>query len=330
VVELQAPFPWFGGKSTVATEIWLRFGYVRNYIEPFFGSGAVLLARPTPFEGVETINDKDRFVANFWRAVHFDSDAVTAWCDWPVNETDLESRHYWLITDGTKRLESILGDPLGFDAQIAGWWCWGICSWIGSGWCAGKGPWQWTGEAWAKRDGAGVNRQLPHLGNAGMGINRQRPHLGNAGRGDFIRDWFRALSERLRGVRVCSGDWSRVCGDSVTTKHGLTAVFLDPPYSAEANRDRALYSTEDLSVAHDVRRWALERGNDRLYRICLAGYEGEHEMPGWTALPWKARGGFGSQGEGRGRENAAREVLWFNPHCLRVGRVVQGGLFSGE
>lgn len=44
-VTLKAPFPYFGGKSKVAPLIWERFGVVSNYVEPFFGSGAVLLAR---------------------------------------------------------------------------------------------------------------------------------------------------------------------------------------------------------------------------------------------------------------------------------------------
>ncbi len=44
-------------------------------------------------------------------------------------------------------------------------------------------------------------------------------------------------------------------------------------------------------------------------------------MPeGWVVVPWKAKGGYGSQGKGRGRENAAREVLWFSPACLRPER----------
>ena len=52
-------------------------------------------------------------------------------------------------------------------------------------------------------------------------------------------------------------------------------------------------------------------------RIAPCGYEGEHEMPpSWTTLRWKAKGGYGSQGDGRGRENAEREVAWFSPHCL--------------
>jgi site-specific DNA-adenine methylase len=44
---LKAPFPWFGGKSRVADIVWDRFGDVANYVEPFFGSGAVLL-HPAP------------------------------------------------------------------------------------------------------------------------------------------------------------------------------------------------------------------------------------------------------------------------------------------
>lgn len=40
--QLQAPFPWFGGKRKVASEVWARFGRVDNYVEPFFGSGATM------------------------------------------------------------------------------------------------------------------------------------------------------------------------------------------------------------------------------------------------------------------------------------------------
>lgn len=57
---LRAPFPYFGGKSRVAAECWRRFGDVRNYIEPFMGSAAMLLGRPHwPWKGnrIETVND---------------------------------------------------------------------------------------------------------------------------------------------------------------------------------------------------------------------------------------------------------------------------------
>ena len=35
---LKAPFPFFGGKSRVADNVWSRFGNVPNYVEPFAGS----------------------------------------------------------------------------------------------------------------------------------------------------------------------------------------------------------------------------------------------------------------------------------------------------
>ncbi len=322
---LQAPFPWFGGKSSVADVIWQRLGNCVNYVEPFFGSGAVLLARPHVGK-TETINDKDAFVSNFWRAVQAAPEAVAKHADWPVNETDLQARHWWLLTVGAGRLRNISGDPSLYDAQVAGWWLWGACSWIGSGWCSGNGPWQWGASGWAKigNAGMGINRQLPHLGNAGRGINRQLPHLGDAGRGAVILEWIGALSERLRAVRVCSGDWSRVCGPSVTHRHGVTGVFLDPPYADTASRTEGLYSTDDLEVAHAVRAWAIEEGRNPLMRICLAGYDGEHELPeDWEVVEWKARGGFGSQGDdedGIGRVNSQRERLWFSPGCIKPHR----------
>lgn len=306
--ELKAPFPWFGGKSAIADVVWKRFGRTENYVEPFFGSGAVLLARPEAGK-TETINDKDHFVANFWRAVQRDPDAVASYADWPVNEADLHSRHWWLLTDGAARISTIDGDPDAFDAQVAGWWVWGACSWIGSGWCSGRGPWQWGASGWAK------------IGDAGMGLNRQLPHLGDAGRGRFIAEWIGRLADRLRDVRVCAGDWSRVCGPSVTHRHGTTAVFLDPPYADTAGRTDGLYAVDCLSVAHEVREWAIEQGKNPLMRICLAGYEGEHALPNdWETVEWKARGGFGSQDDdedGMGRQNSARERLWFSPACIK-------------
>jgi 16S rRNA G966 N2-methylase RsmD len=46
----------------------------------------------------------------------------------------------------------------------------------------------------------------------------------------------------------------------VTHGFGLTAVFLDPPYSDDANRANDLYAKDDLSVSHKVREWLLPTG----------------------------------------------------------------------
>jgi len=359
---LSAPFPWFGGKRKVAAEVWSRFGTVANYVEPFFGSGAVMLGRPAPAVGNETINDLDGYVANFWRSVKLSPEATAEYADNPVNENDLHARHVWLLQRRETLQSHLDGDPEWHDPQIAGWWVWGIACWIGSGFCSGNGPW-WINEAGQLvhlgNNGRGVNRQLVHLGNNGRGVNRQLVHLGdngqgvnrkrvhlgdngqgvnrklvhlgNNGRGSEpqarLGPWFAALAARLRNVRVCSGDWSRVCGPSVTFKHGLTGVFLDPPYADTAERQSDLYRVDSEDVAHNVRDWAVANGDNPLLRIALCGYEGEHEMPpSWSVHSWLAGEGFGAQADERS-ENGKRERIWFSPSCSAKR---QGSLFDAN
>ena len=316
---LRAPFPWFGGKSRVAAEVWRRFGDVPNYVEPFCGSLAVLLGRPVKHRGrIETVNDADGFVANFWRAISADPEETARWSDWPVNENDLHARHAWLLDQRVRLTARLEGDPVYYDPQIAGWWAWGACAWIGSGWCSGDGPWRVVdGELVLGNAGKGINRQLPHLGDAGQGINRQLPHLGDAGQG--IYDWFGQLAARLRSVRVACGDWSRVVSDSVTVRHGVTGVLLDPPYGSEVEQTR-VYATDAPDIARTIHAWCVERGNDPQLRIALCGYAGEgHEVlesQGWTPHRWKAHGGYGGGRGGTGEANRRRETVWFSPHCL--------------
>ena len=313
---LQAPFPWFGGKRKVSAEVWARFGAVDNYVEPFFGSGAVLLGRPSPIVGNETINDLDGYVANFWRAIQREPEGVAVWADNPVNENDLHARHVWLLQQRETLRARLDGDPEFSDPKIAGWWVWGIACWIGSGFCSGKGPW-WIDE---NRKLVHLDRKLVHLGDNGRGVNRKLVHLGDNGQGERLVDWFGALSERLRRVRVCSGDWSRVCGPSVTHKHGMTGVFLDPPYADTADRQSDLYREDSLDVAHAVREWAIANGDHPLLRIALCGYDGEHEMPAdWSVYRWSAGEGFGGQAAERSK-NGNRERIWFSPACIDVDR----------
>lgn len=333
VPKLRAPFPYFGGKSRAAPLIWQALGDVKNYVEPFAGSAATLLARPHA-PRTETINDADGFISNFWRAVRCDPEAVAKWADYPVIEADLEARHAWLLVRSS-RLRWSLEDPEFFDAKIAGWWVWGACAWIGSGWCSGDGPHVFDGAHIRDRRedpnaaskginrqmphlsaGRGINRQLPHL-SAGQGINRKMPHVGDAGRGAFILEWMEELSARLRNVRVACGGWERVLSPSVTTRHGLTGIFLDPPYS-EGKMDYAAGGV-GTSVSADVAAWAIEHGDNPLNRIVLCGYEGEHDMPdNWRVVEWKASGGYGSQANGQARANSRRERLWLSPACLPV------------
>jgi DNA adenine methylase len=325
---LKAPFPYFGGKSKTASWVWERFGVVSNYVEPFFGSGAILLCRPGAVTGTETVNDLDGLVANFWRAIKNSPNETAEWADNPVNENDLHARHAWLVGQKESLAPRLEGDPEWCDPKIAGWWAWGMCCWIGSGFCSGNGPWH-VRDGRLVRDGgaeSGVNRKLVNLGDAGRGVSRQIPQLGKTNgvnkkdiRGAFLRDWFESLSRRFRYVRVASGDWSRVCVPTAlfSADHKnkrTTAIFLDPPYAETAVRCKDVYRKDNLSVANDVRSWAIEHGDDPRLRIALCGYEGEHEMPDtWQQVAWKAHGGYGNQSRSI---NRTRERIWFSPHCL--------------
>lgn len=368
---LKAPFPYFGGKSKIAPLVWECFGSVQNYVEPFFGSGAVLLSCPEPGH-TETVNDADGLLANFWRATAHDAEQVASYADWPVNEADLHARHRWLV-DHRGMVEDLMADPEWYDAKAAGWWVWGISQWIGTGWCP--------------RDPAGVSAQAPMLsgdsGASGRGVHsgrlaHKRPSVGGTGdrthkgRGvhrdqlarkmPFIAspapdraqhglgvhgkrlsqqmpelgayygmandrgvrrqhhdgvplyEYFAQLQARLRRTRVVCGDFERILGPSVTWRHGTTAVFLDPPY---ADAEHAVTYSGGGNVWERVCGWCEANGDNPALRIALCGYADTWQAPaGWASHRWRTSGGYGSQGNARGRENANREVIWFSPACL--------------
>ena len=376
----KTPFPYFGGKSAAADIAWEAMGDVEHYVEPFAGSLAVLLRRPHEANRTyysETVNDADGLLVNAWRSMQLSPDETARHASNPVAEADLHARHYALVKwRAETQLEQLMGDPSWHDPQMAGWWMWGMSSWIGSGFCSGNGAWSpdETGRLRKSEKRSGVKRQRPHLGNNGQGVNhagtrepgvdRNRPHLGDDGQGvnrpqlrepgvesvaefhpvtmpELLR-WFRFLSARLRHVRIINGDWSRVLTGgaskplAVRMGGGACGVFLDPPYSTEADRDMSLYAKESGTVAHDVRAWCAEHGDDPQYRIVLAGFDNEHtdlEPLGWRCVEWfKAgflTGGMGNAASGGTKTQQKRERMWLSPHCLGAEKPsAQGDLFG--
>jgi hypothetical protein len=178
----------------------------------------------------------------------------------------------------------------------------------------------------------GVYKKRPHL-NAGQGVNRQRPHHRDTGQlpenvpGAHIPtsatqpliNYFTELAERLRGVRVCCGDWARVVTTGALSYGRNYGIFLDPPYDGEV-RTKNLYSTDDHDVSAAVREWAVANGDNPKYRIVLAGYDDEHAslMPtSWRVHRYSASLAYGSaNGGGVNAANRHKECLWFSPHCV--------------
>jgi hypothetical protein len=315
---IAAPFPYFGGKRRAAPRIWQALGDPAGYVEPFAGSAAVLLARPT-FTGrrVETLNDADGWLVNTWRAIQLSPAEVAQHAWGPVTEIDYHARLAWLQQRRTPDLVAWMeGDPEAHDAKAAGWWLYVVACGIGDPF--GPGPWRVVDGHLRKLPhlgdaGKGVNRELPHLGDAGKGVNRELPHLGDAGKGQ-LESYMGQLADRLRRVRITCGSWQRVVKPSVTRSgtggDGTRAIFLDPPYATSGD----LYAHVDADVGLAVRDWCVTA--PRELRVILCGYDTEHDAllaHGWTVTEGKSGGGAGYS---TNSANGRRERLWLSPACI--------------
>lgn len=309
--KLQAPFPYFGGKSAMAPIIWQALGNVKHYIEPFFGSGAVLLNRPNfdPKKHIETINDKNCFVANVWRSLQFNPDEVAKWCDWPVNHIDLSARKIKLMEKEEYLREGLISNPEWFDAKLAGYWIWAASCWIGFGFTS-------------------IN-QRPDIASSGKGVHKIGliSHINNGEKevkelyNVNIYTWFRQLSERLRQVRVVCGDWTRVCDGDWQDGSGIVGMYFDPPYGI-TDRDQNIYHHDGIDIAKDVLAWCRERGKKKTYRIIISGYEEYHELlnEGWTIFKWSTQGGYANTSKEK-NTNRHREKIYFSPHCINARQI---------
>lgn len=297
-MSLQAPFPYFGGKRTVARQVRQRFGKVKQYLDPLCGSLAVLLEDEPA--GQETVGDLNLYIANFWRSVKNQPDAVADAADYPVIHIEQTARHRWLCEpERVAELRESLMDPEWHgDAKIAGWWVWGQCCWIGQGWCSGS---------------QGNNGKVPHTFNRGNGINAARgrdqvpvsdisgkgvhshrlrdqvPFTSRIGAGvhkvanrGAIHRLMNELSVRLRHVVVINGDWTRCLNSYYGRGSGqVTAIFFDPPY---LSFERLYRDSEPVACA--VEMWCREHGDTEGLRIALCGHAGDYDLPGWDCVQW--------------------------------------------
>lgn len=300
---LKAPYQWFGSKRQVCSAIWERFGDPDVFIDPFFGSGAILLGRPHE-GGLEVINDADSLLCNVWRAITYAPEETAKAATYPPSENDIIARHKWLMKEGRKRTELLKEDPFAYDVQAAGFWLYALSAYVGGNFCDGKSH---------------LNQEAKIPSMSSMGIHRGELD-GDVGK---MIEYFKKLSWRLRNVKIACGDWSRLTTPAVTIQHGITAAAIDPPY---VGTEHSIQYGGDLAnaaaiehVAHKARKWAIEVGQDRRYRVAYCGYEGLEFPKDWEVFEWKAGGGYGNQGEGRGRKNATRERIWFSPYCLKPG-----------
>jgi DNA adenine methylase len=294
--KIKIPFSYFGGKRRVAPIVWQRFGKVSNYVEPFAGSLSVLLSNPN-IPKIETVNEINPFIVNFWRSVSFAPQEVAKYADYPVSEIDLHARQKYLLSKKDLYL-SLENDISYFDAEIAGLWIYGQSLSVGDNWLKPKGE-----------------KAMPVLSSAGSGI---------IGLTYDIEEEFSKLCSRLKKVRIICGDWKRVVSPAITYNNvglgnkDITSIFLDPPYDL-SNRDKVY--DNDKPIYYDVCRWAIDNGNNCKMRIAVCGYENDFIFPeNWQVFAWEANGGMANLGESNGRKNKSRERIYFSPHCLKLSQ----------
>lgn len=225
----------------------------------------MLLARPQPHTGQETVNDRDGLLANFWRAMALEPDRVRQLIHCPPADLELQVRHRWLLERRTA-VEAGLADPNWCDPAAAAWWAWGQAH-----------AYQ---QRWTERSSRPVLDPTP------SGPNR----LDGA-------ELLAGLAQRLRRVAVLHRDWSDVVIPSMLFRNRpkVAGVFLDPPYDG----DEGVYSSR-TSVAGDVWDWALQHGSDPRLRIAVCGYDDGRKTPrGWSVLPWSSTGGGARRHEER-------------------------------
>jgi hypothetical protein len=197
------------------------------------------------------------------------------------------------------RLADALQDPeWPGDPQVAGWWLWGQCCWIGSGWCD-----------WFKVTNAGVGvqalGQVPHVSDAGRG------YLTSGGAAAHVA--LTKLAARLGRVRVVHGNWDRCLNSHYGGKK--TAVFLDPPYCGYEK----LYG-DSAPVADEVASWARDNAG---LRVAICGHVGDYDLPGWDAVQW-SRGASTYAG----KKTTDLECIWFSPACIKPEPARQVDMFE--
>ena len=293
--KILPPFSFFGGKRRVADIVWERFGNITNYVEPFCGALSVLLANPNPSK-IETINDIDCHLINWWRAVSNDPDGVAKFADFPVSEAEMHARHKWILSETTDDFrKKIEADPDFYDVKMGGFYVYGKSASIGSNWLQNKGL-----------------KALPLLSSSGSGI---------FGLNYSIKENFEILHNRLKRVRMACGDWKRLVTPSLTYgnpglgKNDITGMFLDPPYSL-SHRDKVYKNETD--VFQEVCEWACLNGDNPRMRIAVCGYDDDFQFPEtWEKYSWKGAG-LSALGDSRGRDNEKKETIWFSPYCLKA------------
>jgi len=312
---MKAPFAYFGGKSSVASFVWLLLGDdLRRYFEPFGGSLAVLLARDRKQNKIyhEIVNDIDCLLINVWRALKYAPTDVAKLCADPNSQALYWQRICYIVKHKESLLEKIIKDDEYYDVKLAAYWLYYKGSEIGS----------------LELDKIDIDRIYNSLDNgitagrnqlvSNNGIHSQYNKI--IGRENKLIAWFNDIQKVIENTKITCLDWKRLFNENTHWQDSSgtrsIGIFFDPPYS---NIRRAnLYRKDSYEVYKEVNEFCIKHANKKTYRIVIAGYEGEHnnlEEHGYTKYVWHAHGGYSNLSKS---DNKYKERLWASHACNNI------------
>lgn len=286
MTKVKPPFCYFGGKSKIASKVWELLGDPRQYIEPFCGSAAVLLARESSrAKTYETINDLDGFVSNFFRAAKLRPEEVQYYNSWAISELDYHALSKYVLDIKEGLVENLRNDLDYCDPKLAG--------------------------LWARFRAHEIGHEM------GNRITRSMPSNDNKAPIDVHK-----LARRLQQVRILCGDWQRPVASSASLfqsgSKSSTGIFFDPPYGHGSGDLYPAGGNDSTSIVDEVFQRSLElleeypRSKGYDVRIVIACYEDGRETPeGWTKIKWMANKGLARSDKTR----RAEERLFASPGC---------------
>jgi DNA adenine methylase len=274
---LTPPLKWHGGKHYLATRIMALMPRHLHYVEPYFGGGAVLLARDpddqslwlAPHKGVsEVANDLNGRLVNFWRVLQDEENFrrfVRMAQAIPLSRTEWEAAHSHVAT----RDDQVL-DALGFFVD---------CRQSRSGLMKGFTP---------------ITRR-----------RTRREMNGNVSEWLSAVDGLPDIHARLRRVLI-----ENIPAIDLIQREDTpgTLLYCDPPYLHETRKAPTAYEFEMTEADHEELLHVLCQCTGK---VMLSGYPSElydRRLAGWSRhtfdLPNNA-----AMGKEKRRET---EVLWCN------------------
>jgi DNA adenine methylase len=271
-VPVKPPFTYFGGKTAIASKIASLLPAHEHYVEPYCGSLAVLLAKPPSM--METVNDLDGELINFWRVLRTRLDEFSVACALTPHsrlEADIAEDNANQDLDDLERARRL---------------------WVRLTQCRGghtvhRSGWRFY------RDARGSTASMPDYLDAY--VSRLGPAVA-----------------RLRGVSLENRAALEVIAGY--GQHARTLLYVDPPYPESVRKKCSGGRSRGPYYAHEVRTDAdhtllLEALLGCKSAVLVSGYA--CPLYDEALAAWHRRE-VGTQTGNGGGDRARTEVLWCN------------------